>query len=745
MNELSWVERIAIWLPKLALPSETAVAGQALFELEISGHEQRDDDPARGAEESTLHLYAGSLESLTDQLAQLIPAWIDRLIECLATQHRTQHSFEEAVRTDKQIPQLDVGSIMASGQLIKVLAASGERIDPHLDRIIAAVDTMGRDADEHLCEVLEHAGPRLREAVPTLLNVLRQRGVWCWPSHLALALARASAVDARVLREVRALLSSEDEHTRQSAIQVLSLMGERAQPAAEQLLAFRTGSEAERCQALDALAHQGTPTPATLDLIEEALRDNNGYVRRAAVWALAVLRAEPDRFIPFLIDACDDPEYLHDTSLPESAVNALGQYGPEAQAALPRLRRLLEGPIKQRTVDPALVRKAIQRISLAHNSGAIAVLGEHQSGTPPRVAKPPSDDEPLFPVIHQGQRCFIDRSGRIAVETKGSWGKPFSDGRAIVHADDATFVIDRRGHIVFESPWDAICPFSEGLSAVLKDKKWGFVDRDGRVVIEPRYDSVTPFSEGLAGVELWRKKDISGELITYYYPGKFGFINRLGQVVVPINWTEASTFHAGRAAVCTGGMMKPSILFEGRETLSDRTYGYIDSMGHLVINGIYAMAGPFCDGLAAIIRGKLFGRSRAGYIDVQGNEVIPAEFTSTSNFRDGLAIVQRRGRRQRLRRTVIDRTGKVVLETDRVIEAFSEGLAAAVDGSDWGFVDLSGQFVIPPQFDQCEPFQDGLAEVQRGKWYGLIDHAGRFVWGPTTEGCVSRVSESEWT
>ena len=48
-------------------------------------------------------------------------------------------------------------------------------------------------------------------------------------------------------------------------------------------------------------------------------------------------------------------------------------------------------------------------------------------------------------------------------------------------------------------------------------------------------------------------------------PGKRGFINRSGRVVIPIDWIDASTFHGGRAAVCTGGVIKPNPLFGGRE------------------------------------------------------------------------------------------------------------------------------------------------------------------------------------
>ena len=115
------------------------------------------------------------------------------------------------------------------------------------------------------------------------------------------------------------------------------------------------------------------------------------------------------------------------------------------------------------------------------------------------------EDEPLFAVRRNDKQCYIDRLGQLVLQTRFSWGQPFSADRAIVYDDKRrTFVIDREGRDVFESAWDDIQPFSEGLAAVKKDSKWGFVDREGRVVTEPQHDSVTAFAEGLAGFEVGR-------------------------------------------------------------------------------------------------------------------------------------------------------------------------------------------------------------------------------------------------
>jgi hypothetical protein len=45
------------------------------------------------------------------------------------------------------------------------------------------------------------------------------------------------------------------------------------------------------------------------------------------------------------------------------------------------------------------------------------------------------------------------------------------------------------------------------------------------------------------------------------------------------------------------------------------------------------------------------------------------------------------------------------------VKPFTEGLAAARDGSRWGYIDGEGQWAIPPQFDEAGPFKNGVAQV----------------------------------
>ncbi|WP_235596447.1 WG repeat-containing protein, partial [Leptospira weilii] len=89
----------------------------------------------------------------------------------------------------------------------------------------------------------------------------------------------------------------------------------------------------------------------------------------------------------------------------------------------------------------------------------------------------------------------------------------------------------------------------------------------------------------------------------------------------------------------------------------------------------------------------------------------------------------------------IDKTGKFIIPSQfDNAHSFSEGLAAVQIGKKWGFIDKTGNFVIPPQFYNANSFSEGLAAVQIceegsdngcGKWkWGYIDKTGNVAIQP---------------
>ena len=63
------------------------------------------------------------------------------------------------------------------------------------------------------------------------------------------------------------------------------------------------------------------------------------------------------------------------------------------------------------------------------------------------------------------------------------------------------------------------------------------------------------------------------------------------------------------------------------------------------------------------------------------------------------------------------------------LSLFSEGYAAVCKNGKWGYIDKTGQEVIPCKYDWANPFHEGLASVEifYGSGYGFIDTTGREV------------------
>lgn len=66
------------------------------------------------------------------------------------------------------------------------------------------------------------------------------------------------------------------------------------------------------------------------------------------------------------------------------------------------------------------------------------------------------------------------------------------------------------------------------------------------------------------------------------------------------------------------------------------------------------------------------------------------------------------------------------------VEPFSEGRAAVIrkKGEQYGYIDETGNMVIPPSYDRAEPFHEERAAVNIDKKWGFIDRSGTMVIAP---------------
>ena len=191
-----------------------------------------------------------------------------------------------------------------------------------------------------------------------------------------------------------------------------------------------------------------------------------------------------------------------------------------------------------------------------------------------------------------------------------------------------------------------------------------FFDSNGKLIVQVEAKQTWGFSEGLAAVAVNSQK--------------WGFIDTAGKWAVPASFRWVDSFSQGLAKV---------EVRHGRQQLS----GFINADGTLVIEPVFSIASPFCQGLAAA---SLSDDDPYGYINRHGKWKIQPQFESAEDFSEGLAVVQ-------LDHEVvyIDKRGEVALRR--------------TSGPPWGSADA---------------FQGGLAMLYYDDGFAYIDNTGAVVW-----------------
>jgi len=147
------------------------------------------------------------------------------------------------------------------------------------------------------------------------------------------------------------------------------------------------------------------------------------------------------------------------------------------------------------------------------------------------------------------------------------------------------------------------------------------------------------------------------------------------------------------------------------------------TVAEIVIPLQFQDARPFSDGLAAVKLDDMWG-----YIDRLGQWVLPPTFSfPIGEYSSGLAYVGNQ---------FLDRNGALAFggakyENARSFKPKGEKALAAVQLSGkWGYIDLKGELVISPKYDNAGDFSESadglyLAPVKIGGVWGYVDNKGR--------------------
>lgn len=366
-------------------------------------------------------------------------------------------------------------------------------------------------------------------------------------------------------------------------------------------------------------------------------------------------------------------------------------------------------------------------------------------------------------VIHEPSNCYTDRYGNIykVKENVYCHYHPFRDGLALVQINGKYGYIDTSFNFVISPVYNYATYFSNGLTFVNYCSGWQkcsryFINKNGKILKTIEFDDARGFSEGLAPV---KKNDLWGYLAAPVYS-----LNK-AKLVIDFQYDMARNFSDGLAYV----------------TKKDKR-GFINAKGKWQIILPDSMeCSDFHDGLCSA-RNKNTGIS--GYMNKEGTMTIPSWFNIARDFENGLAVVifevDKKAPANKYRNfyyLFLDTKGNFVSDTFRFIEKisdyvykvrigniythnyfsvstrkllserlvydeFSEGLAPVENNGKWGFINLSGELIIPCEYDTVLAHRNGCIPVKKnGKWGFINNYEGKLLETPTTYDSVRPVSE----
>lgn len=246
------------------------------------------------------------------------------------------------------------------------------------------------------------------------------------------------------------------------------------------------------------------------------------------------------------------------------------------------------------------------------------------------------------------------------------------------------------------------------------------------------YEDVGIFSSGYCPVEL---------------EGKWGYVNEKGSKKVSLRYLEAGAFSsAGVAAVIDAEGDPYYIDSEGNKKLAVQNVDQIEGLGLYVDDifplydgeewGFYNIQGDLQFGgyeaVSAIGNGMAAVKQNGRWqiIDDSGTPV--GEETYDDVVMDEKNIMYRNERifvEQDYQYFMLDGTGQQIGDTSyEGADVFrGDGYAAVKIDGKWGFVDVDGNVVIEPQYEEARSFSNGYAAVRYAGEWGYIDSNGNVV------------------
>jgi hypothetical protein len=217
---------------------------------------------------------------------------------------------------------------------------------------------------------------------------------------------------------------------------------------------------------------------------------------------------------------------------------------------------------------------------------------------------------------------YIDEQGKLVIKHEYDKASDFKFGIASVRkrGEDFFTIIDKTGTPISTKKFPVDPLIHNGMIIWRENKSFGIMDTKGNVIVEVgKYVDFGGYDDyGLCCVGV--EKDPN----TWLY----GFIDKNGREVIPCTFKQegTSSFSDGLA----------------RMRMSNGKIGFIDTLGKIVIPGIYGTVEYHMEGNYSVAFGK--NRTLWGIVDKNNKTVVPGKYDDLKLFRGGIALVELKGK-----------------------------------------------------------------------------------------------------
>lgn len=338
---------------------------------------------------------------------------------------------------------------------------------------------------------------------------------------------------------------------------------------------------------------------------------------------------------------------------------------------------------------------------------------------------------------------FIDdfHFDRAIVKRYGTWGIIDTNFEPVLHCDEYNSIAPyeeqpyadyepvaeisiKKGKSYYQGVVDIFGNFLVGANGGVhrvpsKDIFWAFNKSETKwVKVQVSSDTIEPFSFPHTEYEEYSFYDVERRLFM-----RFGDYPTLGDSLGVEGFALAIGGFEGDMA---------RFSYEGK-------VGVIDSEEKIVVEPKYKQIRQFSDGLAAVetfgitklefmpggkqYRHVIIQKPKWGFINKLGKEIIPPQYDMVYPFSAGHAPFNIGGELETIRDVIVP-------DEYEYLFSYEETHELIFKGGKWGFVNVEGEVVIPPKYDQCSQFFDGrVAIIGENNKLGLITADLKFQTG----------------